>query len=181
MRIFIISVLLLVINLGRAQSTFESTGVTSDWNTTTTWNETIALGDADGIPDKDDIIIILTGHSVDCGTTGFNETISLTVNAGGVLNLNSISSNQLRLWNNGGNFINNGTINGPGLIRPIFSCTFQGVGVFNNVDLRKTNTNIYIDSDFTFEDITIESDADLILNSGSTLTFGWSFKIDFIC
>ena len=41
MRIFIISVLLLIINLGRAQSTFESTGVTSDWNTATTWNETI--------------------------------------------------------------------------------------------------------------------------------------------
>ena len=176
MRIFIISVLLLVINLGRAQSTFESTGVTSDWNTTTTWNETIALGDADGIPDKDDIVIILTGHSVDCGSTGFNETISLTVNAGGVLNLNSISTNQLRLWNNGGNFINNGTVNGPGLIRPIFSCTIQGAGVFNNVDLRKTNTNIYIDSDFTFEDITVESGADLIINSGSTLTLDGLLK-----
>ncbi len=170
MRIFIISVLLLVINLGRAQSTFESTGVTSDWNTATTWNETIALGDADGIPDKDDIVIILTGHSIDCGSTGFNETISLTVDAGGVLNLNSISSNQLRLWNNGGNFINNGTVNGPGLIRPVFSCTLRGTGVFNDVDLRKTNTNVYIDSDFTFEDITIESGADLVINSGSTLT-----------
>ncbi len=162
--------MLLVINLGRAQSTFESTGVTSDWNTATTWNETIALGDADGIPDKDDIVIISTGHIVDCGSTGFNETISLTVNAGGVLNLNSISSNQLRLWNNGGNFVNDGTVNGPGLIRPIFSCTFRGTGAFNNVDLRKTNTNIYIDSDFTFEDITIESGADMVINSGDTLT-----------
>ena len=89
----------MVINLGRAQSTFESTGVTSDWNTATTWNETIALGDADGIPDKDDIVIILTGHTIDCGNTGFNECLSLTVNPGGIINLNSSSTNMLRIWN----------------------------------------------------------------------------------
>ena len=170
MRIFIISILLLVINLGRAQSTFESTGVTSDWNTATTWNETIALGDADGIPDKDDIVIILTGHTIDCGNTGFNECLSLTVNPGGIINLNSSSTNMLRIWNTTGNFTNNGTINGSGTIRTIYSITFDGSGTFNNVDIQKNNTNLVVDGDFTFENITLNAGANAIVEAGNTLT-----------
>ena len=169
MKIFTSSLFLIFNLYSFSQSSFESTGISSDWNTSSSWNETGA-GDADGIPDKDDDVTILTGHTINCGNSGFNECLDLTVNFGGVINLNSSSSNMLRVWKTSGSVFNNGTINGIGFFRTIYNITLEGSGSFNNVDVQKYNTELIIGGDFTFRNINLFSGADLIITSGNTLT-----------
>ena len=150
-----------------AQSTFESQ-VSGSWDNAATWTETVAGGDADGIPDQDDIVIILNSHTITASSSGFTETAFLTINNGGVLNLDP--SFHLRVWNNGGDLVNNGSIVGPGTIRPIFTCNLSGIGSYTSVSLFKTNTIVYVDSDISIVDITLQSGGQLYINPGNSLT-----------
>lgn len=66
-----------------SQGTYTSTGVTNNWNATTTWT---GSGDVpnDGIPDANDNVIIATGHGVNVNVT--SACGALTINGTGILN-----------------------------------------------------------------------------------------------
>ena len=62
----------------------------------------------------DDVIL---NHTVNARSSDNTETRALTINASGVLNLNS--SYEFRFRESSGTLNNNGTINGPGTLRPV--------------------------------------------------------------
>jgi len=80
----ILSLTLLAVLQVNAQATFESraTGV---YNAATTWTMT-AGSDADGKPDADDDVFIMSGHTVKLPSSGTSLAKNLTINVGGVLN-----------------------------------------------------------------------------------------------
>ena len=166
MRYFILF-FLFSINFFYSQSSFTSSGNSTSWGSQSSWIESVPGTDSDGIPDSDDDVVINNGHIINCLTSGLTECKSFTLNTGGVLNINS--NYNFRTWDNPGSLTNNGTINGPGTIRPIFLTTLSGSGTYNNVSLRKTNTAIYVNGDFEFSGITIESGCFLYVNSGKNL------------
>ncbi len=89
-----------------AQGTFNSTGASTDFSNATAWTLT-GGSDADGIPDINDDVTILNGHTI--GLTVANSFAkSITINVGGTF------QNANRAIILAGNFTNNGTFSGPG-------------------------------------------------------------------
>lgn len=121
----------------------------------------------------DDVIL---NHTVTARSSDNSETRALTINASGVLNLNS--SYEFRFRESSGTLNNNGTINGPGTIRPVPVSTLGGSGTYSNVSVRKTNSAFYIGSDIELLEISIEGGADMYISSGVTLTISGSVSIN---
>ena len=90
-------IIILLTSYTFSQSTFESDVVSGLWTSSSSWNETVAGGDADGVPDSDDIVIIKSGHTITGSSSGYTRALTLTVNSGGTLNLNPVAANQLSL------------------------------------------------------------------------------------
>lgn len=88
-------------NINSATFTSVSSGT---WSTPATWTRVGV--DADGIPDSDDDVTISGGHTIVLGVLG-NSFKTLTVAAGGVLNVNGKALTAY------GNMTNNGNIIGP--------------------------------------------------------------------
>ncbi len=155
-----------------SQSTFESDVVSGLWTSSSSWNETVAGGDADGVPDSDDIVIIKSGHTITGSSSGYTRAVTLTVNSGGTLNLNPVAANQLLI----NNFTNNGSVLGPGTIRPLGTHSINGLGTFSDVDLSYNGSLLTINGNFEFRNINIYSGADLEIASSKTLSFTGQIK-----
>jgi len=80
----ILSITVLMALQANAQATFESI-VSGTYNVATTWTMT-AGSDADGRPDADDDVFIMSGHTVKLPASGTSLANNLTINAGGTLN-----------------------------------------------------------------------------------------------
>lgn len=85
--------------------TFNSAAATGNWNTAAAWT-LVAGTDADGIPDLDDDVVILSGHNISATANANGK--SLTINSGG-----TYTGNNQNLFLRG-NFTNNGTATGVG-------------------------------------------------------------------
>jgi len=86
-------------------ATFNSSGTTTSFGAASSW--TLVSGvDGDGIPDIDDDLTVLNGHTISL-ISGNNFCKSFTVNIGGTLSAGN--PKYLRVY---GSFINNGTVNG---------------------------------------------------------------------
>lgn len=155
-------VLICLISIKANSATFNSSGVTADWSTSTSW--TIVSGtDADGIPDADDNITIQLGHQIN---TGANRSCTImTIN--GILNLGSSS------FVNYGNF----TISATGSLISSVSVTHSVRGNGKSFTVLGTvgslikydfvyNTNITSSTNFTFLNSTSGS---FSVRSGVTL------------
>lgn len=121
----------------------------------------------------DDVIL---NHTVSARSSDHTETRALTINASGVLNLNS--SHEFRFRESSGTLNNNGTINGPGTLRPVPVSTIGGSGTYSNVSLRKTNSAFYIGSDIDLVGISLEGGADMYISSGVILTVNGPISIN---
>jgi hypothetical protein len=96
---------LLLLSLSYKAATFNSAATNSSWVSAASW--TVVTGtDADGIPDNDDDIVILNGHTINLAS-GNNFGKTLTINSGG--GLRGGSGTFLKLY---GSFSNSGTITG---------------------------------------------------------------------
>ncbi|HEY1040649.1 MAG TPA: hypothetical protein VGF30_14645, partial [Bacteroidia bacterium] len=127
-------------------ATFNSTGATTNWSLASTW--TVVSGtDADGIPDTDDDIVILTGHSVSLSATSLAKT--LTIANGATLTTN----NQYIAMR--GNFSNSGTVSG--------SLYFTWVN---------PSSSISSTSSLTIAILSLVNASTLNITSGTTLAFG---------
>jgi len=80
----ILSLTLLAVMHVNAQATFQSVA-SGIFNVATTWTMTSGT-DADGKPDADDDVFIMSGHTVKLPTTGTSLAKNLTINVGGTLN-----------------------------------------------------------------------------------------------
>ncbi len=104
------SLLLLVLAFtlpAAAQGTFTS-AQSGQWNVASTWTLTSGT-DADGLPDADDTVTILTGHTVNPYGIGTDGVAALTVEAGGGLLEQSGLSIEVLVK---GPFVNRGTVAG---------------------------------------------------------------------
>lgn len=125
---FFSTIALLCVSLFANAGTFTS-------HTSGNWNAGAAVwtivGDADGIPDADDDIIITSGTTVIWGQTTTQFCRDLTVNAGGVLQGKNNFSRTLRIH---GNHVNNGTETLAGTIFYMGSgTTISGSGTFSTL------------------------------------------------
>ncbi len=104
----IFSLLFLVTSyLAFSQATFTSNVVAGDWNNSGTWSISGTDDNGDNIPDLNDDVIILNGHTITLNVAGSAK--SLTVNSGGIFSWPNSSSKVLSLY---GNLTNSGTISG---------------------------------------------------------------------
>lgn len=106
MKHFLLFSILLHTCLFASAGTFTSNG-TGPWDQPGTW---IAVGDANGIPDSDDNVTILSGHSVTVGSGINGFCLNLTINPGGVL---AVGSAVLYI---SGDYVNNGQESSSGAI-----------------------------------------------------------------
>ena len=151
-----------------SQTTFTS-AQSGDWNDAVTWG-------GGGVPSTSDDVIILSGHTVDCGPS-FSYCSNLTVNFGGTLNLES----NFGLWIQGTaspkSIVINGTLNGPGILRISRGTTLSGTGIIiGEIDLRVNNWIFTVEMDLAISYASFTSNASLILNSGKTLTINGTFE-----
>ena len=150
------------------QTTFTS-AQSGDWNDAATWG-------GGGFPSTSDDVIILSGHTVDCGPS-YSYCSNLTINFGGTLNLES----NFGLWIQGTTLPKsieiNGTLNGPGILRISRSTTINGTGTINgDLDLFVNNWILTVDKDLSLNSATFTVNASLILNTGNSLTINGIFK-----
>ncbi len=82
-RIILVFTVLAITTMGFAQGTYTSTGVTSDWNVTTTWSGDGNDSPNDGIPDANDNVIIANGHTVNVNVVSASG--NLTMNGTAIL------------------------------------------------------------------------------------------------
>jgi hypothetical protein len=163
MKKFILSTIFLIINISSFFAISYVSAVTSgDWDNALSWSP-------NGIPTIGDDVTILNGHTITAIDDGITHVGGLTIDLGGKLILEP--DYEFKWRDNGGTLNNNGTIQGPGTLRPVFNSTLSGSGTYLNVTLRKTNSPIFIGADMEFIEVSLESGADLWINSGSTLTF----------
>ncbi|HEU4719539.1 MAG TPA: hypothetical protein VFU15_16965, partial [Bacteroidia bacterium] len=97
---------------------------TGNYHAASTWSFTGS--DADGIPDLDDNVTITSGKTVTL--TGTENCKTLTINPGGIINLNL---NTMRVY---GDFTNNGTSTGSG------SWQFRAAGTYSGNNLPNNGT-----------------------------------------
>ena len=149
------------------QTTFTSVQ-SGDWNDAATWG-------GGGFPSTSDNVVILSGHTVDCGPS-YSYCSNLTVNFGATLNLES----NFGLWIQGSvsskSIVINGTLNGPGILRISRSTTLSGTGIVNGeIDLRVNSWIFTVDMDLVISAASFTVNASLILNTGNTLTINGTF------
>jgi hypothetical protein len=122
-RILPLIICLILISV-KAESTIFTSQASGPWGNPATWSTDGS--DPDGIPDNNDNVTILNGHAVVDNLANCYSR-SITINAGGSLNLNNQTQ---RLW---GHFINNGSLIGNGAM------VFNGNGY--NISSATTITN----------------------------------------
>ncbi|MFN8115599.1 MAG: T9SS type A sorting domain-containing protein [Bacteroidia bacterium] len=111
-------------------STFTSNVVTGVWSASSSWVVTGAA-DSDGIPDADDDVIILSGHSITLNVTT-NTCKTININSGGKLVGNT------KKLNLKGDFTNSGTVSGNLELFVQANCIFTSVPTFT------CNGNIWV-------------------------------------
>lgn len=123
---------LLILIVGLQSTAFAATfnsNATGQFNSAASWVLT-GGADADGIPDVNDDVTILTGHVITCSSVATANSIvaGITINLGGTLTVSSPRT--LSIW---GNYQNNGTESGNGSIiyKPTASTTISGSGTFS--------------------------------------------------
>lgn len=97
-------VLVCLITIKANSATFNSTGATTNWSISTSWSVVSGV-DADGIPDADDDLTILNGHTIIL-TAASSFCKSLTINNGATFNG---AARQIYVY---GSLTNSGTFSG---------------------------------------------------------------------
>ncbi len=114
----------ILLGLSQAKAGTFTSVTTGNYSTASTWSFT---GDADGIPDADDNVTIVSGHTVTINTL-LSECTDITVNAGATLDV------QRTLYISG-NYTMNGTESGSAATGGIYfrgiGKTIGGTGTFN--------------------------------------------------
>lgn len=159
MRIFL-SALLVSSSCFSFAGTFVSAVTTGNFNTASSWSFT---GDADGIPDLDDNITILSGHTITLAASGVAGIANdVTINAGGQL----VFDRGLTVY---GNYLNNGIESGStGIFLRGVGKTIGGSGTFSPTLVFNTSPG----SSYTLTaGTTITKTNPTVVNFGSMSTF----------
>jgi len=131
----------------------------------------ISGSDVDGIPDLTDTVEILNSHSIDVLSSSNTSLAALTLNSGGILNLNP--SYKLVFYNYGTTSTFNGTVNNSGTLWFARGTNIVGTGTITSADVLIQYNNTTLNSDLTFNGpivlsasgtLTISSTGNLILN-----------------
>ena len=169
--------LLLFINIGHSQNaTFTSTA-SGDFdnpvgNPGSPWIITSGT-DPDGIPDRDDDIIINFGHTITASSSAISEVSSFTNDGTIILS----STYEFRIWGPNSAFlnaitsINNGTISGAGILYFITNNDFSNTGTIPSAEIKVGYGTTEFSSDLTLNGrLYIASSGILEIKSGNFLT-----------
>ena len=164
------------LNYFSQNATFRSTG-TGSWGTSvgspgSPWS-IVSGSDADGIPDLTDTVEILNTHTIDVLSSSNTTVAALTLNSGGILNLNS--SYQLIFYNFGTTSTFNGTVNNDGTLRFARGTNIEGTGTISSANILIQYSNTTLNSNLTFNgSIVLSSSGKLIISSNGILTLNGS-------
>ena len=174
---FLFNLLLLFINIGHSQNaTFTSTA-SGDFdnpvgNPGSPWIITSGT-DPDGIPDRDDEIIINFGHTITASSSAISEVSSFTNDGTIILS----STYEFRIWGPNSAFlnaitsINNGTISGAGILYFITNNDFSNTGTIPSAEIKVGYGTTEFSSDLTLNGrLYIASSGILEIKSGNFLT-----------
>ncbi|MBX7093214.1 MAG: hypothetical protein K1X56_00710 [Flavobacteriales bacterium] len=141
--------------------TFTSNG-TGAWDQPGTW---IFSGDANGIPDADDDVTILSGHVVTVGGGINGNCLTLTVNNGGNI---AIGSAVLYIW---GDYTNNGIESSSGAISFKNSGLISGTGTFGaSVRYTIANTRTISAGTVITKNVTVRFLDNVVVTNNGSLT-----------
>ena len=143
-------------------------GTTGNWVNSSSW--TYVSGPIDNVPDEDDVVTILSNHTISI-TSGYIRFKQITIDAGGDINISSGA--QLRGWSTsaGSTLILQGTISGSGQIIADSPNFWSGSGSFS------ANTKIWVQNKLNLNSMTLnfqnefKMQSTVFINSGSNITF----------
>lgn len=144
-------------------------GIWNDNTVTTPWSYNGT--DSDGIPDKDDEVII--NHDITCSPNAYDKIDKITLNTGSSITLDP--NYYLMLYGQYQTSIIDGNINGPGSLIFALSHTLSGSGLLSNFDLQINSWYCYFDVDITANSVNVPTTGGFELSSGRTLTINGSF------
>jgi hypothetical protein len=144
-------------------------GVWNDNTVTTPWS--YSGTDADGIPDKDDEVII--NHDITSSPDDYTKINKITLNTGASIILDP--NYYLMFYGQYETSLIDGDIIGPGLIIFALSHTLSGSGSLSNFDLQVNSWYCYFDVDISTNSVNIPTTGGFQLSTGRTLTSNGSF------
>ena len=164
MKKFLLSLIIMNSILIKSQYISNGTGG-GDWHTASSWSP-------NGIPASTDNVTIQSGDVITKATNNYASCKNLIVEFGAEIDLSN-SGYELRV-SSSSSITNNGTISN-GWIEPGNFNTITGSGNFTNMKLIKYGSYFYLGGDFSFERISLRTDADLYINPGAVLTINDRF------
>ena len=108
----------------------------------------VSGSDANGIPDLTDTVEILNSHAIDVLSSSNTTVAALTLNSGGILNLNP--SYQLIFYNFGTTSTFNGTVNNNGTLWFARGTNIEGTGTITSANILIQYNNTTLNSAITF-------------------------------
>ena len=179
--LLLFSLLFYSLNIFTQNATFRSTG-SGSWGTAlgdpgSPWS-IVSGSDADGIPDLTDTVEILNTHSIDVLSSSNTTVAALTLNSGGILNLNP--AHKLIFYNYGTTSTFNGTVNNNGTLWFARGTNIEGTGTITSANVLIQYYNSTLNSALTINgSVSLSASGKLTILSNGTLTLNGSIYASF--